>query len=114
MGQGVWTVLPQILADALRANWSMVGVEPAPIGPAYAHELLLRRLEEMALPGWAGPAGRLLRSWQADARPLHATVGSSSLPAFLDTFAPSGPVPRPLLGRRAAERWEPAWGKGKT
>src|SRR3546814_8038382 len=52
MGQGVWTVLPQILADALGANWSMVGVEPAPIGPAYANELLLRRLEEMALPGW--------------------------------------------------------------
>src|SRR3546814_12722520 len=50
MGQGVWTVLPQILADALGANWSMVGVEPAPIGPAYANELLLRRLEEMALP----------------------------------------------------------------
>src|SRR3546814_10164297 len=39
MGQGVWTVLPQILADALGANWSMVGVEPAPIGPTYANEL---------------------------------------------------------------------------
>src|SRR3546814_49465 len=56
MGQGVWTVLPQILADALGANWSMVGVEPAPIGPAYANELLLR-------------------SWPEDARLLQATVG---------------------------------------
>src|SRR3546814_19660183 len=35
MGQGVWTVLPQILAEALGAHWSMGGVEPAPIGPAF-------------------------------------------------------------------------------
>src|SRR3546814_11712690 len=77
MGQGVWTVLPQILADALGANWSMVGVEPAPIGPAYANELLLRRLEEMALPGWAGPAGRVLRSRPEDARLLQAPPRTS-------------------------------------
>src|SRR3546814_342615 len=114
MGQGVWTVLPQILADALGANWSMVGVEPAPIGPAYANELLLRRLEEMALPGWAGPAGRLLRSWPEDARLLQATVGSSSIPAFHDSFARAGQVARALLCRAAAERWNTDWRELQT
>src|SRR3546814_11985325 len=87
MGQGVWTVLPQILADALGANWSMVGVEPAPIGPAYANELLLRRLEEMALPGWAGPAGRLLRSWPEDARLIQVTVGTRFITVFCSNFS---------------------------
>src|SRR3546814_13274602 len=82
----------------------MVGVEPAPIGPAYANELLLRRLEEMALPGWAGPAGRLLRSWPEDARLLQATVGSSSIPAFHDSFARAGQDARALLSRAAPER----------
>ena len=32
MGQGVYTLLPQILADELGADWRTVAVEPAPIG----------------------------------------------------------------------------------
>src|SRR3546814_21124750 len=32
MGQGVWTALPPILADALGADWQKMGVEPAAIG----------------------------------------------------------------------------------
>lgn len=39
MGQGIWTALPQIVADALGADWKMIGVEPAPVGPAYANHL---------------------------------------------------------------------------
>src|SRR6185295_11815027 len=31
MGQGVWTSLPQILADELGADWRTIAVEPAPI-----------------------------------------------------------------------------------
>src|SRR3546814_20633294 len=62
MGQGVWTVLPPILADAPGANWSMVGVEDAPTGPAHANELPLRTLGAMVLLGWAGQAARPLHS----------------------------------------------------
>src|SRR3546814_4132582 len=38
IGQGVWTALPQILADALGADWQKMGVEPAAIGRAEEHQ----------------------------------------------------------------------------
>ena len=40
LGQGVWTALPQILADELGADWRTVAVEPAPLSPLYANRLL--------------------------------------------------------------------------
>ncbi|WP_407803364.1 molybdopterin cofactor-binding domain-containing protein, partial [Staphylococcus aureus] len=38
-GQGVWTALPQILADELGADWRTIAVEPAPLNPLYANPL---------------------------------------------------------------------------
>ena len=38
-GQGVWTALPQIVADELGAAWDSVGVEPAPLGGPYGNPL---------------------------------------------------------------------------
>src|SRR3546814_6570262 len=73
----------------------MLGVAPAPVGPAYANELLLR-------------------SWPEDARLLQATVGSSSIPAFHDSFARAGQVARALLCRAAAERWNTDWRELQT
>src|SRR3546814_9749048 len=35
-GQGVYTTLPQILADELGADWRTVGVAEAPLNPPYA------------------------------------------------------------------------------
>ncbi len=109
MGQGIWTALPQILADALGADWNMVAVEPAPIGPAYANRLLLADLEHFALPDWAGPAARMLKSWPGDARELQATIGSNSTPSFHDSYAKAGEVARALLCKAAAQRWETDW-----
>ena len=43
MGQGVWTSLPQILADELGADWRTIAVEPPPIGPLYANGTARRR-----------------------------------------------------------------------
>src|ERR1051325_938866 len=40
LGQGAYTALPQILADELGADWRTVGVEPAPLSPLYATELI--------------------------------------------------------------------------
>src|SRR3546814_18243568 len=109
MGQGVWTALPQILADALGADWQKMGVEPAAIGPAYANELLLSELERRTLPAWAGSAGRLLKSWPDYATELQAPIGSNSLPAFHDSYARAGALARVLLLKAAAERFGTDW-----
>src|SRR5437870_585594 len=37
LGQGVYTSLPQILADELGAAWGTVAVEPAPYNALYAN-----------------------------------------------------------------------------
>jgi isoquinoline 1-oxidoreductase beta subunit len=50
LGQGVATALPQILADELGADWRNVAIEPAPLNPLYANQLLAEELSQGALP----------------------------------------------------------------
>jgi isoquinoline 1-oxidoreductase subunit beta len=40
MGQGAYSLLPQIVADELGADWRTIAVEPAPINPIYANRLI--------------------------------------------------------------------------
>lgn len=109
MGQGIWTALPQVAADALGADWNLVAVEPASTGPAYANKALLQRLAQEALPGWAGPLGRMIRSWPDYADDLQATVGGNSIRAFHESYARAGAVARALLMKAAAKRWDTDW-----
>ena len=51
-GQGVWTALPQIVADELGAAWETVAVEPAPLAAGYANPLAGEE-------GWLEGIGRL-------------------------------------------------------
>src|SRR5690606_24932968 len=37
MGQGITTLIPQIVAEELGADWKQVAVEPAPVSPHYAN-----------------------------------------------------------------------------
>jgi isoquinoline 1-oxidoreductase beta subunit len=83
-GQGIWTALPQIVADELGAAWETVGVEPAPLTSAYANCLA----EEQ---GW--PKG------------LRITAGSTSVRAFETRMREAAAVARAMLVGAAADRW---------
>src|ERR1700759_5691316 len=54
MGQGVTTLLPQVAAAELGADWRKVAVEPAPVSEAYANAALAAKWAELWMPGFAG------------------------------------------------------------
>jgi isoquinoline 1-oxidoreductase beta subunit len=76
-GQGIWTGLAMIAADALGAAWEQVAIEPAPYDPAYANTLLGRR----------------------------ATASATSLRAFAGPLRAAAETARGLLVKTAAKRW---------
>lgn len=101
MGQGVYTTLPQIVADELGADWRTVGVEPAPINPLYANRLIARE-DRGALP-----------AWMAEERAVRAaamvTARSTSVRAFEAPLREAGAAARVLLCMAAAARWDAEW-----
>lgn len=105
MGQGVWTALPQILADELGADWRTVGVEPAPINPLYANTLLAEEGAAEALPAFLGGAGRWAAHEYATRSALMITGGSSSIRGFEARYRAAGAAARMLLCAEAAARW---------
>ena len=55
MGQGVTTLLPQIVAQELGADWRQIAVEPAPISGAYGNiPLAARWMARGWRPTWPG------------------------------------------------------------
>lgn len=82
-GQGIWTGLAQIAADALGAAWETMAVEPAPHGPAYTNRLIAHDY---------GVTTRI-------------TAGSSSIRAFEQPLREAAAVARAMLCQAAADRW---------
>ena len=83
-GQGIWTGLPQIVADELGAAWEAIAVEPAPLTKAYANPLA----EE--------------EGWPTDIR---LTANSTSVRAFENPLREAAATARAMLVGAAADRW---------
>ncbi|MFL6861732.1 MAG: molybdopterin cofactor-binding domain-containing protein, partial [Allosphingosinicella sp.] len=83
-GQGIWTGLPQIVADELGAAWETIAVEPAPLTENHANALAKK-------VGW--PKGARL------------TAGSTSVRAFELPLREAAAVARAMLVGAAADRW---------
>ncbi len=112
MGQGVTTVLPQIVAMELGADWRQVAVEPAPVSGAYANLPLAARwapLWRPLIPPLADePDDLLLRRW-AQSNAFTATAEGTSLAAYEMPCREAGASARALLQMAAAERWNVGW-----
>ncbi len=77
-GQGAWTGLAQIAADELGAAWDLIAVEPAPLAPGYANELIGE---------------------------TRLTALSTSIRAFEAPMREAAAMARAMLCAAAAERW---------
>ncbi|RVT44020.1 xanthine dehydrogenase family protein molybdopterin-binding subunit [Sphingobium algorifonticola] len=109
MGQGVTTVLPQILADELGADWRTVAVQPAPISPLYANSLLAAEDLDSDWLRLLGDAGQWAQREYAQRSALMLTGGSSSAAMFEDAYRDAGAAARVLLCKAAAARWDIGW-----
>jgi len=83
-GQGIWTALPQIVADELGAAWETIAVEPAPLANDYANPLAREE-------GW--PEG------------IRITAEATSVRAFEQPLREAAATARAMLVGAAADRW---------
>jgi len=83
-GQGIWTALPQIVADELGAAWETIAVEPAPLTNDYANPLAKDE-------GWP--------------KDIRITACSTSVRAFEQPLRAAAAVAREMLVGAAADRW---------
>ncbi|MEP7006513.1 MAG: molybdopterin cofactor-binding domain-containing protein [Sphingomonas bacterium] len=104
-GQGVYTTLPQIVADELGADWRTVSVEPAPLNPLYANPMAADVLFE----GVFDALPEAFRSSHASRTALALTGGSTSVRAFENDLRQAGAAARVLLCKAAAARWKVDW-----
>ena len=109
MGQGVTTVLPQILADELGADWRTVAVQSAPVNPLYANSLLVQQWLDDGWLEWTGKAGEWSLREYATRDAMMLTAGATALPMYERAFREAGAAARVLLCKAAAARWDVPW-----
>ena len=107
-GQGVYTTLPQIIADELGADWRTIGVEAALPSPLYANPL---GADALFGPGRLPEAARG-EHWVRSA--LVLTGGSTSVRMFEGPLREAGAAARVLLSKAAATRWGIDWAETET
>jgi isoquinoline 1-oxidoreductase beta subunit len=112
MGQGITTLLPQIAAVELGADWRQVAVEPAPVSGAYPNLPLAARWAPLWMPVFPGladdPDDLLVRRFAAD-EAFMATADGTSLAAYEAPCREAAAAARAMLAMAAADRWDVSW-----
>ncbi|MFM9934725.1 MAG: molybdopterin cofactor-binding domain-containing protein [Novosphingobium sp.] len=113
MGQGITTLLAQIVAVELGADWKRVGVEPAPISPVYGDPVLAARWAPLwqprFLPALADSPNDWLAKLHAEREPLMITAEGTALAAFEGPVRAAAAGLRAMLTKAAAARWGVGW-----
>ncbi len=110
MGQGVTSVLAQVVAVELGADWRQIAVEPAPPAGLYANLPLAAEWAELwaLLPALADEADDVLVERFARAEAFGATAAGTSLAAYETPLREAAASARDMLTRAAAERFDVA------
>ncbi|MEQ5787715.1 xanthine dehydrogenase family protein molybdopterin-binding subunit [Erythrobacter sp. NFXS35] len=112
MGQGITTLLPQIVAHELGADWRQIAVEPAPVSGAYGNVPLAQKWIALWDPLAAGLSARtdaLMATRFAGAQRFNATAEGTSLPAYEMSCREAAAAARAMLAQEAASRWGVTW-----
>lgn len=108
MGQGITTLLPQVVAYELGADWRQVAVEPAPVSAIYANSVLAAKWAPLWLPLLPeiaeNPDGFAARRFAQDHR-FNVTADGTSLAAYEGPARAAAASARALLVQAAAARW---------
>jgi isoquinoline 1-oxidoreductase subunit beta len=119
LGQGSYTLIAQIAADELGADWRQIAVEPAPISPIYANNLFFAEDAAMVTPRLGVPEG--VGGWDgwdilspATGPAAMITGGSTTIRAFSGPVRDAAALARALLCMAAAERWDVGWEECRT
>lgn len=114
MGQGITTLIPQVVAVELGADWRRVAVEPAPASPLYANLPLAARWAELWMPAFPGlaaaPDSFAARRFAEGAR-FNVTADGASMDAYEGPARAAAAGVRAMLAMAAADRWGADWQK---
>ncbi|MDG2005359.1 MAG: molybdopterin-dependent oxidoreductase [Novosphingobium sp.] len=112
MGQGITTLIPQIVAEELGADWRQLAVESTPVSAHYANLPLAARWAELWMPVLAGLAedqeSPVTRRWAQDNR-FMATADGMSLAAYEGPARAAAASARAMLSQAAAAQWDIGW-----
>ncbi|AOL93673.1 molybdopterin cofactor-binding domain-containing protein [Porphyrobacter sp. LM 6] len=112
MGQGITTLLPQIVAYELGADWRQIAVEPAPVSGAYGNVPLARKWITLWDPVAAGLSDRtdtMMAERFVGSQRFTATADGTSLEAYEMPCREAAAAARAMLAQEAASRWGVAW-----
>ena len=108
MGQGISSLIAQVISVELGADWRQVGIAPAPASPAYADAVLAERWAPYWLP-LGNAAGETLARRYAESVPLLVTAEGTALAAFEGPARAAAAGVRAMLAQAAADKWGVAW-----
>lgn len=114
MGQGSYSLLAQIIAGELGADWRTIAVQPAFSSPLFANHLIAEEWTPAIIPdGWDVAQFGALGDWTvneiAERSTFMITAGSSSLRQFETVAREAAAAARMLLCQEAAKIWDIAW-----
>lgn len=112
MGQGLSTLIPQIVAMELGADWRQVAAEPAPLSGAYGNAPLAAHWAPLWLPvgsALASAPDSLLAQRFAESEPFMVTAAGTALAAHEAAARAAAAGARAMLAMAAADRWGVAW-----
>lgn len=112
LGQGITTLIAQVIAVELGADWRQIAIAPAPVSGVYANTPLAAHWAPLwmpLLPGMAAAPDAYLARRYAESESFVVTAEGTSLIAYEAPARMAAASARAMLAMAAADRWNIGW-----